>query len=202
MFIPDDIPPHVTLIAVSKNQPDAKIDKALDAGLRQFGENKVQEAYRHWSTRRTQYNDLTLHLIGPLQSNKAGDAVALFDCIHTVDRLKIAQSLATEMHKQNRSLPCYIQINIGNEEQKHGIKQEELSAFLSECRALHLNIIGLMAIPPFDQDAVPYFAQMQKLAQQHGLHHLSMGMSDDYHDAIAHGATAVRIGSKLFGERI
>lgn len=202
MFIPDDIPAHVTLIAVSKNQSDDKIEWALSMGLRHFGENKVQEAYKHWQTRRSDYKDLTLHLIGPLQSNKASDAVALFDCIQTIDRSKIAHTLAAEMRKQNRFLPCYIQINIGNEEQKHGIKPEELSAFLQECRALNLDIIGLMAIPPFDEDATPYFVQMQKLATAHGLKHLSMGMSDDYQNAIAHGATAVRIGSKLFGDRV
>lgn len=195
------LPDHVTLIAVSKNQSYVKIQAALDAGLRQFGENRVQEAQRHWQDKKSHYTDLVLHLIGPLQSNKTADVVALFDCIHSVDRPKIAKILAHEMHTQNRHLPCFVQINIGNESQKSGIAPAETKAFIAQCRELGLNIVGLMAIPPVDHDAKPYFQQMQQLARDNNLTQLSMGMSDDYEQAIAYGATHVRIGSRLFGAR-
>ena len=195
------LPDHVTLIAVSKNQPEEKIDAALQAGLRHFGENRVQEAYHHWQDRKTHYEDLVLHLIGPLQSNKAKEAVALFDVIHSVDRPKIARVLADEMRAQKRNLPCFIQVNIGNEPQKSGIAPMDTAEFIKECRATGLEIIGLMAIPPADRPPAPYFEEMRRLARENDLPKLSMGMSGDYEEAIAHGATHVRIGSLLFGAR-
>ena len=200
--IRDHLPDHVTLIAVSKNQSDEKIQSALDAGYRQFGENRVQEAVSHWQEHRATYPDLTLHLIGPLQSNKVKQAVALFDVIQTVDRPKIAKALADEMVAQQRLLPCFIQINIGNEEQKSGIALADAKAFYHYCvNDLGLNIIGVMAIPPFDEPAMPYFQQMKSLGDHLGVTQFSMGMSDDYQDAIACGATHVRVGTALFGTR-
>lgn len=196
------LPSHIQLIAVSKNQPDEKIDAALQQGLRHFGENKVQEAIRHWQKRRLQYNDLTLHLIGPLQSNKVSEAVALFDTIQTIDRKKIALALADEMKKQARFLPCFIQVNIGDEPQKSGIAVDDLPSFYNYCVAdLKMDIVGLMAIPPLDENPEPYFLQMKKLTDHLGLKQLSMGMSQDYQQAIACGATHIRIGTALFGER-
>ena len=194
--------PAVTLIAVSKQQSDDSLQSALDAGLRHFGENRVQEAQNHWGSKRHLYPDLTLHCIGPLQSNKVADAVALFDVIHTVDREKIARALSQEMQKQNRVLPCFIQVNTGHEAQKSGIEPDALSSFLNFCATeTQLDIIGLMGIPPVDQDPEPHFRLLKQLADQHGLKHLSMGMSDDYQTAIACGATHIRIGSALFGAR-
>jgi hypothetical protein len=205
MQLPENLislPPHVTLVAVSKNQSDAKIDAALGLGLRHFGENRVQEATRHWHERRALYPDLTLHLIGPLQSNKTADAVALFDVIHTIDREKIAHALSMEMIKQQRHLPCFIQVNQGCEPQKAGILPNEVADFVHLCRdVLHLKVQGLMTIPPLDADPVPYFNALRALAEQHTLPHLSMGMSDDYMDAINAGATFIRVGSALFGAR-
>lgn len=198
VFLPKD----VTLIAVSKQQPDEKIDWALDGGLRQFGENRVQEAQRHWNTRRTQYNDLTLHLIGPLQSNKVADAVTLFDVIHTVDRPKIADTLANEMKKQNRRLPCFIQVNTGNEPQKAGVSFEALPDFLRYCREeLQMDIIGLMCIPPVDEEPASHFRALKTHGEALGLKKFSMGMSDDFSEAITCGATHIRVGSALFGSR-
>ena len=194
--------PAAALIAVSKNQPDELIDAALQAGQRVFGENRVQEAQRHWQHRRALYPDLQLHLIGPLQSNKAADAVALFDVIHTIDRPKIATVLDAEMQRQQRFLPCFIQVNVGEEPQKSGIAPTELADFIAFCRTeTQLNIIGLMCIPPADTAPDPYFSRMQSWARQYALPHLSMGMSDDYRIALQHGATHIRIGSRLFGAR-
>lgn len=195
------LPDHVTLIAVSKQQSDARITEALEIGLRHFGENRVQEAEQHWLQRRAQYTDLTLHLIGPLQSNKVANAVRLFDVIHTVDRPKIAAALAAEMRKQNKSIPCFIQVNVGNEEQKSGISFDALPAFYNECTTLGLTIIGLMCIPPFDADPVPHFKKLKQAGDALGLKEFSMGMSDDYREAITCGATYIRLGSALFGNR-
>lgn len=195
------LPSHVTLIAVSKTQPQHKIDWALQNGFRQFGENRVQEAYQHWQHLRAQYPDLILHLIGPLQSNKAAEAVALFDVIHTLDRPKIALTLREEMKKQNRSLPCFIQVNIGDEPQKSGVAVSELNEFYLYTQTLGLKVIGLMAIPPFDENPTPYFQHLKKLGDDLSLTQFSMGMSDDYQQAIACGATHIRIGSALFGAR-
>lgn len=196
-------PQDTNLIAVSKNQSNEKIESALTAGQRLFGENRVQEAQNHWLDKRTLYPDLRLHLIGPLQSNKVKDAVALFDVIHSVDREKLAHKLGEEMRVQGRALPCFIQVNTGEEPQKAGIPPKDLPAFLSYC--MHdcgLQIIGLMCIPPVEDTASLHFAFLNKLASENGLNDLSMGMSDDYETAITLGATYIRVGSALFGHRI
>jgi PLP dependent protein len=193
---------EVSLIAVSKLQPEARIDSALEAGLRIFGENRVQEAQGRWQSRRPYFPDLELHLIGPLQSNKAVDAVALFDIIHTVDRPKIARALKKEMDKQNRHLPCFIQVNTGDEPQKGGISPTEILDFHHFCSSeIGLDIIGLMCIPPIDEEAAMHFALLRTLADKLSLSKLSMGMSRDYEEAIAFGATHIRVGSALFGAR-
>jgi pyridoxal phosphate enzyme (YggS family) len=192
----------VTLVAVSKRQPDVKIDVALAAGQRVFGENRVQEATSRWAARRSQYADLTLHLIGPLQTNKVAEAVALFDVIEVVDREKLARALATEMTRQNRHLPCFIQVNTGEEPQKSGILPDQLDDFFIFCRDdLGLSIPGLMCIPPVDEDAAMHFALLNSMAKRLNLLNLSMGMSSDYTDAIGFGATSVRVGSAIFGAR-
>ena len=194
--------PHdVNLVAVSKLQPPVRIAQALAAGQRLFGENRVQEAKAHWADLRAQYPDLKLHLIGPLQTNKARDAVALFDCIETVDRPSLADVLAKEMKKQGRNLPCFIQVNTGEEEQKGGVVPAGLPALLGHCRSVGLDIRGLMCIPPADEPAAPHFALLKKLGLRHGLPELSMGMSADYDEAVALGATYVRIGTGVFGAR-
>lgn len=196
------LPPDITLIAVSKQQTDEKIDWALSTGLRQFGENRVQEAEQHWQHRRTEYPDLTLHLIGPLQSNKARDAVALFDVIHSIDRKKIADILAKEMRAQNKNIPCFIQVNTGNEPQKAGISFSELPDFHTYCTAeLGLDIIGLMCIPPVHEAPTPHFRALKTHGEALGLKKFSMGMSNDYSEAIQCGATHIRVGSALFGSR-
>jgi pyridoxal phosphate enzyme (YggS family) len=193
----------VTLIAVSKKQPDDRIDAALEAGLRVFGENRVQEAQMRWTERRKDYPDLRLHLIGPLQTNKAGDAVALFDVIETLDREKLAVSLACEMQKQNLERECLIQVNTGDEDQKAGITPEEAVAFSRHCRQTHgLNVTGMMCIPPVDEEPAMHFALLKTLAAEAGLDVLSMGMSGDYKTAIRFGATHIRVGSSLFGTRL
>jgi len=192
----------VTLVAVSKRQPDHHIDAALAAGQRVFGENRVQEATARWAARRLSYVDLSLHLIGPLQTNKAAEAVALCDVIEVVDREKLARALATEMTRQNRHLPCYIQVNTGEEPQKSGVMPAQLDDFIGFCRSeLGLSITGLMCIPPVDEEAAMHFALLNTMAKRHNLPHLSMGMSADYEEAIAFGATSVRVGSAIFGAR-
>lgn len=193
----------VSLIAVSKNFPKKDVLALLQEGQLIFGENRVQEAYEKYPELKQLYPQLQLHLIGPLQSNKAKLAVSLFDCIHTIDREKIARVLAEEMHQQKKYLPCYVQVNVGNEPQKAGIKIEETEDFVLKCqKEYHLNIIGLMCIPPVNENPGPYFALLQKKAQKITLPKLSMGMSEDYEAAICFGATAVRIGSAIFGKRI
>jgi PLP dependent protein len=197
-----DIDQPITLVAVSKRQSDDRIDEVLAAGQRVFGENRVQEAQNRWSHRRDLRADLTLHLIGPLQTNKTADAVALFDVIEVVDRPKLAKTLGDEMIRQNRQLDCYIQINTGNESQKSGIAPEDADNFIAYCREeVGLNITGLMCIPPIDEEAAMHFALLQTIAKRNDLSILSMGMSDDFEEAIAFGATAVRIGSAIFGAR-
>lgn len=193
----------VTLIAVSKQQPDEKLEAALDANMRIFGENRVQEAAMHWAHRRAAVPDLDLHLIGPLQTNKASEAVALFDVIHTVDRPKLARILAQEMTTQNRHLPCFIQVNTGLEPQKSGLLPEDTLDFVKQCQTeFGLNIAGLMCIPPIDEEPVMHFALLRKLCDAAGLEKLSMGMSSDYGAAIQLGATHIRVGSSLFGARL
>ena len=192
----------VTLVAVSKRQLDVRIDAALAAGQRAFGENRVQEAQTRWAHRRDQYKDLRLHLIGPLQTNKAGDAVALFDVIEVVDRPKLAKALGDEMIRQNRQLECYVQVNTGEEAQKSGIVPDDADDFIAYCRdEVGLNVTGLMCIPPVEEEASMHFALLNIIAKRNGLAKLSMGMSDDFEDAIAFGASAVRVGSAIFGAR-
>jgi pyridoxal phosphate enzyme (YggS family) len=195
-------PEDVTLIAVSKTFPAEAILPLLEAGQRIFGENRVQEAKGKWPALRERYPDVELHLIGPLQSNKAKEAVALFDAIHTVDRTKIAEALASEIAKQARKPKLFIEVNTGGEEQKAGIAPEAADAFIKYVREKYaLAIEGLMCIPPFDQPPAPHFALLQKIAKRNGLEKLSMGMSADFASAIAFGATHVRVGSAIFGER-
>lgn len=192
----------VTLVAVSKTFGADDIRPVIEAGQRVFGENRVQEAQSKWPTLREHFPDLELHLIGPLQSNKTKEAVALFDVIETVDREKIAAELAKEIDKQGKAPRLYVQVNTGLEEQKAGIDPREAAAFVARCRDVHsLAIEGLMAIPPFDENPGPHFALLEKLAHDAGVERLSMGMSGDYEKAIAFGATSVRVGSAIFGTR-
>lgn len=189
------------LIAVSKVQPIEKVRAALEAGHRVFGENRVQEAEERWGELKPDYKDVELHLIGGLQTNKASNAVALFDVIHSVDRLKLAKALAGEMDKQGKQLPVYIQVNTGREEQKGGCVLEDLPDLLEGCKALGLEVIGMMCIPPAGEDPTMHFALLKKLAKRHGLPRLSMGMSGDYALAAAMGATDIRVGTAIFGAR-
>ena len=195
-------PGAVTLVAVSKTFAVEDIRPVIEAGQRVFGENRVQEAQGKWPLLREAYPGLELHLIGPLQSNKAKEAVALFDVIETVDREKIAAELAREMARQGRSPKLYVQVNTGSEPQKAGIEPREAVAFVARCRQAHgLTIEGLMCIPPAEENPGPHFALLEKLARQAGVAKLSMGMSGDYETAIAFGATSVRVGSAIFGSR-
>lgn len=190
------------LVAVSKTYGEEAILPVLEAGQRIFGENKVQEAKAKWPALRERFPDIELHLIGPLQSNKAGEAVALFDVIETVDREKIAAALAKEMEKQNRRPRLFVQVNTGEEPQKAGIAPDETIAFVARCRDVHgLAIEGLMCIPPADENPGPHFALLARLAREAGLSKLSMGMSGDYDIAVSLGATSVRVGSAIFGAR-
>lgn len=192
----------VQLIAVSKTFGADEIRPVIEAGQRVFGENRVQESQQKWPGLRQEYSDLELHLIGPLQSNKAREAVALFDVIHTVDREKIARALKAEMDRQDRPLPCFIQINTGEEPQKAGIAPGEADAFIALCRnEIGLDVVGLMCIPPADEAPGPHFALLEKIAGRNGLERLSMGMSGDYPIAVGFGATHVRVGSAIFGAR-
>lgn len=195
-------PERVQLIAVSKTFDDAAIRPFLDAGQRVFGENRVQEAQAKWPDFRASYDDIELHLIGPLQTNKAREAVALFDVIQTVDRDKLAGVLKTEMERAGRWLPVFVQVNIGLEAQKAGIPPGEAVAFVERCRSVHgLMVDGLMCIPPDGETAGPFFAHLASLGRDAGVQKLSMGMSGDFEIAIAMGATHVRIGTALFGTR-
>lgn len=190
------------LVAVSKTKPTDEIRPVIAAGQRVFGENRVQEAQSKWLDLKAETPDLELHLIGPLQSNKTADAVALFDVIQTVDREKIAREIAREIKKQGRAPGLFIQVNTGSEPQKAGIEPDAAAAFVDLCRnELELEIRGLMCIPPFDENPGPHFALLAKIAKEAGLEELSMGMSDDYKTAIAFGATQVRVGSAIFGAR-
>jgi pyridoxal phosphate enzyme (YggS family) len=196
-------PASVTLIAVSKTFGADVIEGVIAAGQRVFGENRVQETKAKWPEIRARHPDLSLHLIGPLQSNKAKEAVALFDAIHAVDRPSLCEALAKEIQKQGRSPELFVEINTGAEPQKAGILPENADAFLRECRDTYgLAISGLMCIPPFDEAPAPHFALTAKIAARNGLALLSMGMSADFATAIAFGATHVRVGSAIFGGRI
>jgi pyridoxal phosphate enzyme (YggS family) len=192
----------VTLVAVSKTVPVDRLLAYLEAGQRVFGENRVQEAKAKWPELRGSYDGIELHLLGPLQTNKAKEAVELFDVIETLDRDKLAGVLANEMQKAGRVLPCFVQVNIGLEPQKAGIAPAECLDFVDRCRTVHgLNVTGLMCIPPEGLPAGPFFAQMAGLGRDARVAHLSMGMSADFETGIAMGATHVRVGSALFGHR-
>jgi pyridoxal phosphate enzyme (YggS family) len=191
----------ITLIAVSKTHPAAAILPLLQAGHRTFAENRVQEAADKWPALRSAYPDVQLHLIGQLQSNKADEAVRLFDCVHSVDRPSLVSALARAMDKAGRQVPCFIQVNIGAEEQKGGCAIADLPALLAKARQADLPVVGLMCVPPAGIEAAPFFALLAKLAHDNDLAGLSMGMSDDFETACMLGATHVRVGSALFGAR-
>ena len=189
------------LIAVSKVQPNERVLNVLEQGHRIFGENKVQEARGKWPIFRENFSNVKIHLIGPLQSNKVKQAVELFDVIHTVDRLKLAQKLSNEVQAQGKAPDMFIQINTGEEEQKSGIIPSEADQFISDCISLDLPIKGLMVIPPIHEEPSLHFGLLRKIAHRNGLSRLSMGMSSDFEGAIAMGATHIRVGSAIFGER-
>ena len=194
-------PDDVTLIAVSKNLPTEAIEPLLAAGHRHFGENRVQEAQAKWPALKRAFSDVRLHLVGRLQSNKAEEAVALFDSIHSLDRPSLATVLAKAMEKVGRRPDCFIQVNIGDEPQKGGCAVGELPGLIEAVRSAGLPLAGLMCLPPADVEPAPYFALLAKLARRHDVAGLSMGMSGDYEAAVMVGATHVRVGTALFGER-
>lgn len=192
----------VTLVAVSKTHPVEAVAAALAAGHRIFGENRVQEAQTKYPALKARHPDLRLHLIGPLQTNKVKEAVALFDVIETVDRPRLAETLAKEMARQNRPLDCFVEVNIGGEAQKTGIAVDETGDFIAECRSRwKLRVEGLMCIPPESRDPVPFFMKLAEIARQNGLKSLSMGMSADFEAGIGCGASHVRVGTAIFGAR-
>lgn len=192
----------VSLIAVSKVQPNARVQAVLEEGHRIFGENKVQEAAGKWPDFRVQYDTIELHLIGPLQTNKARQAMELADSIHTLDRPKLANTLARLAQEIGRCPDLFIQVNTGEEAQKAGVMPADADSFIAECAALDLPVRGLMCIPPVDEEASLHFALLAKIAARNGLDGLSMGMSSDFEKAIALGATHVRVGSAIFGDRV
>lgn len=195
-------PASVVLVAVAKTHPAEQILPALEAGHRVFGENRVQEAAAKWPALRDRFAGIELHLIGPLQTNKVKEAVALFDVVETVDREKLARALAAEMERQGRRPDCYLQVNTGEEAQKAGVPPQEVDGFVALCRdELGLPVKGLMCIPPVDEPPAPHFALLAELAERHDLPVLSMGMSGDYEIAIGIGATHVRVGTAVFGDR-
>ena len=189
------------LIAVSKIQANSRVLDVLNQGHKVFGENKVQEALSKWPMFREKFSNVTIHLIGPLQSNKVKQAIELFDAIHTVDRLKLAQKLSNEIQSQGKAPEMFIQINTGEEEQKSGISPRDADQFIADCLSLDLPIKGLMVIPPVNEEPSLHFGLLRKIAQRNGLEGLSMGMSSDFESAIAMGATHIRVGSAIFGER-
>ncbi len=194
-------PDAISLVAISKTHPAERIRPLLDAGHRLFGENRVQEAQDKWPALRDQFPDVKLQLVGQLQSNKADDAVALFDAIHSLDRSSLVKALAKAMDKADRRVPCFVQVNIGGEEQKGGCAIADTPALLTEARAADIDVAGLMCVPPLDVEPAPYFALLVKIAQDNGVTVLSMVMSGDFETAIMLGATHVRVGSALFGHR-
>ncbi|MBX7494842.1 YggS family pyridoxal phosphate-dependent enzyme [Qipengyuania sp. 6B39] len=194
-------PGEVTLVAVSKTHPAEAIRPLLVEGQRHFGENRVQEAQGKWPALREEFPAVQLHLIGQLQSNKAEDAVALFDAIHSLDRPSLVKALAKAMDKTGRRVPCFVQVDVGEEEQKGGCPIADLPALLDQAREADIPLAGLMCIPPFAIEPAPFFALLDKFARDHGLEGRSMGMSGDYETAIKLGATHVRVGTALFGER-
>lgn len=194
-------PGSVTLVAVSKVQPEDRVQAVIDEGHRIFGENRVQEAEGRWSERRGGLEGLELHLIGPLQSNKVNKALELFDVIQSVDREKLARKIAEAAQARGACPALYLQVNTGEEPQKAGVLPADADGFISECGAMDLPIEGLMCIPPVDEEASMHFALLAKIAERNGLSGLSMGMSGDFEKAIAFGATHVRVGSAIFGDR-
>ena len=193
---------NVELVAVSKTHNEDEVEVVIKLGQRIFGENRVQEAYSKWPSLKEKYSDVKLHLIGPLQTNKVKDAIALFDVIETLDREKLAKKLQSEMKIANKLLPVFIQVNIGNEPQKVGVDPQQAVQFAKKCKNEYgLNIVGLMAIPPLDLPAGPFFAQLRQLANEARVENLSMGMSKDFEEAIYMGATHVRVGTAIFGSR-
>jgi pyridoxal phosphate enzyme (YggS family) len=192
----------VTLIAVSKVQPDERVAAVLDQGQRIFGENKVQEAAGKWPAFRTQYSDIKLHLIGPLQTNKARQAMELAQAIHTIDRPKLATTIARLAQEMGSCPDLFVQVNSGEEAQKAGVLPAQADAFVAQVRALDLPLKGLMCIPPVDEEPALHFALLAKIAARNGLSGLSMGMSSDFERAIALGATHIRVGSAIFGDRV
>ncbi len=195
------IPDDVNLIAVSKTHPTERIEPLLEIGHRVFGENRVQETQEKWPTLKERYPDVELHLIGQLQSNKAEDAVSVFDAIHALDRQSLLKALAKAMDKADRRVPCFVQVNIGDEAQKGGCPIADLPAFLGKVRNADVPVAGLMCLPPADLEPAPFFALLAKLAADNGVAGLSMGMSGDYEIAVQLGATHVRVGTALFGAR-
>jgi pyridoxal phosphate enzyme (YggS family) len=192
----------VTLIAVSKVQPEPRVRAVLGGGQRVFGENRVQEAERRWTPLRAEFPDVRLHLVGPLQTNKLARALDLFEAIHSLDRDGLAIKLAGAVQARGACPTLFVQVNTGREPQKAGVLPEALDGFLAACRSIYdLPVAGLMCIPPAEEDPAPHFAALAAMAARHGLDGLSMGMSGDFELAIAHGATHVRIGSAIFGER-
>ncbi|SFF90008.1 hypothetical protein SAMN05518801_10322 [Novosphingobium sp. CF614] len=194
-------PEQVELVAVSKTHPPERIAPLIAQGQRVFGENRVQEAQAKWPALREAHPDVKLHLVGQLQSNKAEDAAALFDCIHSLDRPSLAAALGKAMEKAGRRVPCFVQVNIGAEEQKGGCALAEVPALLALAREAGIPVIGLMCVPPAAAEPAPFFALLAKIAADNGLAGLSMGMSDDFETAVMLGATHVRVGSALFGAR-
>ena len=192
----------ITLVAVSKTFEPASIEPVILAGQRVFGENRVQESKAKWPELKSRFAGITLHLIGPLQSNKAAEAVALFDCIQSLDREKLARVLADEIQRQGRSPELFVELNTGEEDQKAGIRPKEADRFIAQCRDTYgLTIAGLMCIPPAEEEPALHFALLETIAKRNGLKQLSMGMSADFETAIRFGATHVRVGSAIFGER-
>lgn len=189
------------LIAVSKLQPPERVKTVLDAGHRLFGENRVQEASEKWPTWRDEYDDVIVHLLGPLQSNKARQAMSLFEAIHSLDRPKLAKSIARLAQETGKCPDLFIQVNTGEEPQKAGVSPQEADQFVQDCRSMDLPLIGLMCIPPSEEEASLHFALLAKIANRNGLSELSMGMSGDFERAVAQGAIYVRIGSAIFGAR-
>ncbi|PLK27325.1 YggS family pyridoxal phosphate-dependent enzyme [Novosphingobium sp. TH158] len=192
---------EITLVAVSKTHAAEAIEPLILAGQTVFGENRVQEAAAKWPALREAHPGIALHLVGQLQSNKAEEAVALFDCMHSLDRPSLVAALARAMDKAGRQVPCFVQVNIGAEEQKGGCAIGDTPALLAEARAAGIPVAGLMCVPPLDTEPAPYFALLDKIAADNGLSGLSMGMSEDFETAIMLGATHVRVGSALFGPR-
>ncbi len=195
-------PQEVSIVAVSKRQPVSKIEALLRAGHRIFGESRVQEAAQKWPNLRERTPDVELHMVGPLQTNKVAEAVALFDVIHSLDRLKLASKLGAEVSKTGRNVRCFVQVNTGEEEQKSGVMPSKVDDFILQCRLTYgLDVVGLMCIPPFDEEPALHFSLLSGIAKRNELSVLSMGMSRDFETAVQFGATHIRIGTALFGLR-